>query len=117
MIFLEQASLDQGRLQLAWLLTGQQDPPFQILQSNKKRSGLTPFSRLAAPAWVAANLQYVKDLDVLESKMLTMGGGKPQKPTLGDVDPDEEKPRKPVPNPKRKGKKGDQNQDASSSGA
>ena len=115
MIFLEQASIDQGRLQLAWLLTGQQDPPFQILQSNKKKSGLTPFSRLAAPAWVAANLQYVKDLDVLESKMLGLGKtGKPAPPDPGD---DEDPPRNPRRNPKNKGKKGDQGQDATSSGA
>ncbi len=117
MIFLEQASIDQGRLQLAWLMTGQQDPPFQILQSNKKRSGLTPFSRLAAPAWVAANLQYVKDLDVLESKMLTMGSGKPNKPQVEDVDKDGDNPRRQPKNPKRKGKKGDPGQEDSTSGA
>lgn len=49
LMFLEQAALDQGRLQLAWLLTGRQDPPFNLLQSNKKKTGLFPFSKLAAP--------------------------------------------------------------------
>ena len=71
LIFCEQVALDQGRMSLGWLMTGQQEPPFQILQSNRKRPGLQPFTRLAAPAWVSANLAYVRDLDVLESKMLS----------------------------------------------
>ena len=102
LMFLEQAALDQGRLQLAWLLTGRQDPPFNLLQSNKKKTGLFPFSKLAAPPWIAANLAFVKDIDMLESKTLAMQkGAKPGQEENADVDP---KPKRPPKTPKGKWK-------------
>lgn len=69
MIFLEQAAIDSGKLQLAWLLTGRQEPAWQILVSHRRHPGLQPFSRLAAPTWVSANLAYLKELDFMESRM------------------------------------------------
>ena len=65
MIVIEQICIDGGRLNLAWLLSGQQDPPFHLLVQNRRRPGLQPFSRLASPSWISANLAYVRDLDVL----------------------------------------------------
>lgn len=102
LMFLEQASLDQGRLQLAWLLTGRQDPPFNILQSNKKKTGLFPFSKLAAAPWIAANLAFVKDIDMLESKTLAMR--KDTKPNAEGEEDAEPKPKRPPKNPKAKWK-------------
>ena len=64
-------------MQLGWLLTGMAEPPFNLYSNNRRRVGLQPFCRLCHPSWVAANLSYVRDLDVLESKMLSMG--KPSK--------------------------------------
>ena len=116
LVFVEQTCLDSGRTQLSWLLTGLQDPPFQILVSNKKRVGLQPFSRLAAPIWLSANLAYVKDLDTLESKVLAVG--KAGKGTVDDVttDPDAPvKPKKPPKTPKKAGGgKGQKGQEGSS---
>ena len=116
LVFVEQTCLDSGRTQLSWLLTGLQDPPFQILMSNKKRVGLQPFSRLAAPIWLSANLAYVKDLDTLESKVLAVG--KAGKGTADEVttDPDAPvKPKKPPKTPKKPGGgKGQKGQEGSS---
>ena len=103
LIFCEQVALDQGRMTLGWLMTGQQEPPFQILQSNRKRLGLQPFTRLASPAWVSANLAYVKDLDVLESKMLTIGKPKAAA-SLENQDGEDVPPKRPPKAPKRKPK-------------
>lgn len=119
LVFVEQACLDSGRTQLSWLLTGLQDPPFQILMSNRKRVGLQPFSRLAAPIWLSANLAYVKDLDTLESKVLAVGKG--GKTVTDDAITDPEatpKPKRPPKNPKKPGGgKGQKGQDSSSTEA
>lgn len=119
LVFVEQTCLDSGRTQLSWLLTGLQDPPFQILMSNRKRVGLQPFSRLAAPIWLSANLAYVKDLDTLESKVLAVGKG--GKTVTDDAITDPEatpKPKRPPKNPKKGGGgKGQKGQDSSSTEA
>ncbi len=118
MIFIEQTCLDGGRMNLAWLLTGQQDPPFHLLVQNKRRPGLQPFTRLASPSWVSANLAYVRDLDVLESKMLTMGKGDKTKikPDEQDGETDPIPKRQPRPGKGKKRGKEDQGQSASEAG-
>lgn len=88
LIFTEQAALDNGRTQLAWLLTGFPDPPMHMLMSARKRPGLEPFARLCPPTWVSANLSYLKDLDYLESRLQTVGKNKPGKGNQPDEDPD-----------------------------
>ena len=99
LFFVEQASIDNGRLQLAWLLTGMQDPPFHLLTSRKKQPGLQPFARLCPPSWVSGNLAYLRDLDYIEGRLQSLG--KPLKLTTdGIVEED------PKPTPKRKAKPG-----------
>ena len=112
--FLEQTSLDAGKMQLSWLLTGMAEPPFNLYSNNKRRVGLQPFCRLCHPSWVAANLSYVRDLDILESKMLTMG--KPAKVLTQNDDLEQEenpRPKRRPKNPKGKGKKSAEQEDAS----
>ena len=118
LIFIEQTCLDAGKMNLAWLMTGQQDPPFHLLVSNRKKPGLQPFTRLASPSWVSANLAYVKDLDVLESKMLTMNKGDKVKGQQDDLDPPKNPgPKKQPRPPKAKGgSKGDAGQSSNESG-
>ena len=111
--FLEQTSLDAGRMQLAWLLTGMAEPPLNLYANNRRRVGLQPFCRLCHPTWVAANLSYVRDLDILESKMLSMG--KPSKALLQQEEHEPEegpKPKRRVRPPKGKGKKGGEQEDS-----
>ena len=71
LIFVEQASLDSGRLQLAWLLGGYAEPPPQ-LWNNSRRSSLKPFSSLAHPSWVAGNIAFLRDLDYFENRMSSL---------------------------------------------
>lgn len=100
-MFTEQTALDQGRLQLSWLLTGFSEPNQAMLFSVKHTPGLKPFSRLAAPAWISANLAFLKDLDYAESRIQTLHKPKPK----GSAEPADEKDKKPKPkNPKGKGK-------------
>ena len=68
LILCEQASLDGGRLQLAWLLGGFAEPP-PAMWLNTRRSGVKPFSALAHPSWIAGNIAYLRDLDFLETRM------------------------------------------------
>lgn len=103
--YLEQLSIDNGRSQLAYLLTGYQEPSMHLMMPAKKRPGLQPFARLAPPSWVSANLAYLRDLDYFESRSSAIGKN-PK--SLGDADEQEEKPPKPdrrKPNAKG-GKKG-----------
>lgn len=92
LMMVEQMSLDQGRCQFAWLLSGMPEPNLQVISMRKKRLGLTPYAKLAAPTWVAGNIAYVKDMDYLEARL------KNQKvPHAPDktMDADEDKPEKP----------------------
>lgn len=94
MFFIEQTAIDGGRTQLSWLLSGWAEPNTHILLPAKKRPGLQPFSRLCSPAWISGNLAFLRDLDFIEGRLLTVG--RPiKKPTL--TDEEEERP-----NPKRK---------------
>ena len=61
MTYVEQACLDGGKTQLAWLLTGLTEPNYQQLAVNRRKSTLSPFARLPAATWVAANVSYLKD--------------------------------------------------------
>lgn len=103
--FVEQASIDNGRLQLAWLLTGMQEPPFHLLTSRRKQPGLQPFARLRPPAWVSGNLAYLRDLDYIEGRLQALG--KPLKLDVeGGLTPDPKPNPKKTPKPPKGGKKG-----------
>lgn len=103
MIFCEQVALDQGRLQLAWLLTGLPEPNSQMMFSHRHRPGLKPFSRLSAPTWITANLAYLKDLDYIEGRMTSLGKNK-QSPGGTPNATAEDKEKKKQQHPKGKGK-------------
>ena len=108
LMFLEQTCLDRGKTQLAWLLTGCMDPAFNLHHSMNQHGALKPFSTLAKPSWVSANIAYLKDLDYLEGRMATIG--KVAKGSRGEGEEDPDKPPKPTPKKKQqKGQgKGDQ---------
>eukprot|EP00438_Fugacium_kawagutii_P032020 Skav219777 [mRNA] locus=C8726944:92:565:- [translate_table: standard] len=105
LVFVEQAALDSGKLELAYLLTGFTEPNSHLFFPVRKVPGLKPFSRLADPLWLSANLAYLRDLDYLQARAATVGkpGAKPSK------EPDAEEKPKPKSKPKKpKGKAGDQ---------
>ena len=73
MAYVEQACLDSGRTQLAWMLTGLAEPNHQMLSVHKRRSTLSPFAKLPSPTWVAANVSYLKDIDTFETRLKQLG--------------------------------------------
>ena len=91
LLFIDQAATDYGKTNLAWLLTALPDPQFSIVQRNRHRQSLTPYSRLASASWVGANVAFMKDLDYLETKIKSTnnfsltkddkGGGEDTAPT------------------------------------
>ena len=94
LLFSEQSALDNGRLPLAWLLGGYPEPSPAVFAS-RKRTTLKPFSRLSAPAWVAANLAYLRDLDWIETRMSSTAKGRQPGPPEQAEEAEAEGPRKP----------------------
>ena len=97
MTYVEQACLDGGKTQLAWLLTGLTEPNYQQLAVNRRKSTLSPFARLPAATWVAANVSYLKDIDTFETRLRQLGPSR--------VPPNLVKGQGDDPNPKRVPKK------------
>ena len=95
----EQASLDNGRGQLAYLLSGFPEPAYHLFVSSKKRGSILPFAGLVNATWVSGNLAYLKDLDYMESRMSAVT--KQTKVSDPDVEKPAAKPKKP---PFKKGK-------------
>lgn len=103
MQFIEQSALNSGRTGLAWLMTGLPEPNFQQLALNRRRATLTPFAKLAPASWVAANLSYLKDVDVFETRLRQLGG-KQADPKLPDPDAEEKAAKAKAKPKKTKGK-------------
>lgn len=99
MTYVEQACLDNGKTQLAWLLTGLVEPNYQQLAVNRRKSSLSPFAKLPAATWVAANVSYLKDIDTFETRLRQIGPSRPPPPPGRDSAEDAN------PNPKRAPKK------------
>ena len=107
LVFVEQAALDAGRTQMAWLLVGLPEPNWAVTTQNRRRQALQPFARLAAPQWVAANVAFLKDLDFMEARLKGNKGN--TRETVEEDPPNPDKPpRRPF--PKRKPKGGEKGQ-------
>ena len=65
--FLEQAALDEGRLEVAWLLTGLPPPTF-LAAAPENQQQQRPGASLFPARWLAANLAYLRDLDYLAAR-------------------------------------------------
>lgn len=101
LFFIEQSALDNSRLELGWLMSGFPEPNTHLHFSVKRTPGLKPFTRLASPLWVSANLAFLKDLDYIEGRIQTLGKPKGKQTSAGSELEDGPKPK-----PKPKGKKG-----------
>ena len=101
LMFIEQRAMDNGKSNLGWLMTGLPDPNFALVHQHQHRSGMKPFTRLAAASWVAANVSYLRDLDFLETKIRNTD--RPEKGAAGGgiKEGDDKRPQ-----PKRPPKKG-----------
>ena len=100
-VCLDQAVLDNGKFDLAALLTLQEDPPSTIFV-NRQQSTLSrtrAFSPLADQRWVTVALAFIKELDVITTKRQEITSSAPSNQRGGT----EGAPaRKQTPPPKRK---------------
>lgn len=86
MLFIDQAAMDYGRTNLAWLLTSLPEPQYSITQRNRHKASMSPFTRLAQASWIAANVSYMKDLDYLEGRIKTANSAPPPKSSKEEGD-------------------------------
>eukprot|EP00439_Symbiodinium_sp_Y106_P006048 s5662_g1.t1 len=98
-LFVDQAGTENGKTQLAWLLTGLPEPSWSTMM--RKKSGLKPFAKSCPSLWASANLAYLREMDWLSSRMSSAAGsgqGKDQGKEGDAVDesaPSDRPPRRP----------------------
>ena len=72
LVTVEQCAQDQGRWELAWILSLQEDPPTGIF--TQRTSSTNPRVRAFAPLcpapWATTALSYIKELDVITNRRL-----------------------------------------------
>lgn len=73
LVAVEQAALDEGRWQVAWLLTTLPEPPASMAR-RPVENALRPFAKLADPHWIAAAVAYIRDVDRLQTVRRSFGG-------------------------------------------
>ena len=97
-VSIEQAALDNGRMDLAMLLCLQEDPPAGIFQNRQiaSTSRARSFAPLADQKWITCALAFLKELEVITAKRAELAG--PSKPASTASSE--------APKPKPKGKKG-----------
>ena len=72
-VYVEQTALEGGKHQLGWLLTGLDQPMFNLTTQNTTRNQAEPFGQLLDPSWMQANLAYLKDLDYFNNRQAAVG--------------------------------------------
>lgn len=100
-LFVDQAGTENGKTQLAWLLTGLPEPSWTTMM--RKKSGLKPFAKSCPSLWASANLAYLREMDWLSGRMSSGWGaglGKDQGKD-GEQDTEGDKPSKPPRRPRR----------------
>ena len=75
--FVEQAAIDNGRLEVAWLATGLPPPP----ASTSAPRPAQPSASLLPPRWWAANLEFLRDRDYLATRT---AGSEPKAKAAGE---------------------------------
>jgi len=74
-VCLDQAVLDGGRWDLAWLLSLTEDPPSNVMHRRPERSVSRAYSLLADEAWTTSALAYLREVDVIVTRRHELGGG------------------------------------------
>ena len=113
-VTIEQASLDNGRMELATLLCLQEDPPSTIFvnRSLTATSRARSFAPLADQRWVTVALAYLKEMEVITSKRAELTGAPNRWTSDASSEAAVTAPKaKAKPSPKKKGRgKGQQQQ-------
>ena len=71
-VFCDQVAMDSGNSQLAWLMAGLPEPA--VLGTAPRRRD-QPYSPLADPRWLAANIAYLRDLEYLSARVRSGNAG------------------------------------------
>ena len=101
LVFAEQVANEQGHTRLGWLLTGRQDPPFAQVEQRRAPRPEVPHGMLADPRWIAANLAYLRDSDLISERT-----NKSQQPPAAPSNPNANRD-----DPKGKGRRGQRKQE------
>ena len=101
LVFAEQVANEQGHTRLGWLLTGRQDPPFAQVEQRRAPRPEVPHGMLADPRWIAANLAYLRDADLISERT-----NKSQQPPAAPSNPNANRD-----DPKGKGRRGQRKQE------
>ena len=94
-MFADQSAIQNGNMRLGWLLSGQENPPTNITRAHTASSQDSPCTPLADPRWISANLDYLKDLEVFETRQGALS-------STAHPDPPPVKPPRPKRPPKPK---------------
>ena len=68
LVAFEQAALDRGNWDLAWLMTFQQDPPVSIWARAPPEVIPRTFAPLARQHWATTGMAYLRELDTLQTR-------------------------------------------------
>jgi len=80
----DQATIDGGRWNLAWLYTHLPEPPWARISHRATENLLRPHTKLLNPTWAAAAAAYTRDMSVLhELKRKAAPPDKPEKGAAG----------------------------------
>ncbi|CAE7245675.1 SUF4 [Symbiodinium sp. CCMP2456] len=94
LVFCEQVANEAGHTRLAWLLTCLDDPPFALVESRRAPRAEVPHGMLSDPRWIAAQLGYLRDAQLIQERTSAVHG---QQTTAPPNTPD---------GPKGRGKRG-----------
>ena len=76
----DQATMDGGRWNLAWLYTHLPEPPWGRASHRHVENLLRPHSKLLNPTWAAAAAAYTRDMSVLQELKKAAPAEKPERP-------------------------------------
>ena len=120
LVALEQASIDRGRRDLAWILILLEESHPTPLDRRHPKHSIRPFPKLADQLWVTASLSYLREMDVIQTRRKELtGSGPPRGPppppkaTQGDPATGAETPAR---EPKKRGGKGKDGKDGKEGG-
>jgi hypothetical protein len=99
-LFLDQTAIEGGRAQTAYLFTGLPDPPWSRVALNSTVAWHQPYTPLADVRWVGAQLEFLRDVDLLEQRQRAVAKPKPKREQKNDP----AAKNKGNPNPKAKAK-------------
>jgi hypothetical protein len=79
LLAIEQANLDGGHWDLAWIFALQEDPPTSVFSRVATPTTINRnFSLLASQSWITVSMAYLRELETLQTRRseLTRGGGR-----------------------------------------